>query len=135
MRAVLAGLVVIILCAYGVLFFSWNDGPLQVVTLADPVPLPTDYGVQATVGGIVLGAAGVGALVMAILVGVFVTGQRGAHTRTAAKLRRTQAKLEELVEKFKEQRARLQLLERESLEEDLADDDLLLDDELEDDTL
>jgi alkylation response protein AidB-like acyl-CoA dehydrogenase len=68
---------------------------------------------KVPVGYVALGAVGVGAVLIAILLGGSYGGQRASSHEAEAKVERARVKLNELVAKIKAQRARIAELEAE----------------------
>jgi hypothetical protein len=110
-KAILTVFVVLLLAGYGFLFLSWNQQAVTVTGMA----LGGQYWIEdnVSVGYVALGAVGVGAVLMAILLGGSRGGARGAGGGQSAALKEALATVERARVKVHTQRDRIVELKEE----------------------
>ena len=113
-RAILMVLIVLVIIAYGMMFLSWNQDWVAITVWQWPPQGSEGIAQDLPMGYAVLGAVLLGAVLMALFVAGSWAGQRTAHREARAKLAVAKKKLQQLVDKVKEQRRRLQEFEARS---------------------
>ena len=107
-------IVVLVIIAYGAMFLNWNQDWVAITVWQWPPQGSEGIAQDLPMGYAVLGAVLLGAVLMALFVAGSWAGQRTAHREARAKLVVAKKKLQQLVNKVKEQRRRLQEFEARS---------------------